>query len=406
MWLFIHRPFEVWPWLGDLHIERMYMIATILYWAVAGDKQWISNRLNAAFAFFWIVLAAAWIVSPFSSQGSHTVEDYFKITVFYVLVMSSVHSEKDLKLLLMMFLGAMALYMTHSLREYYCGRHWYKMGTVRMVGVDSSGNDPNTFGNTVVYSLPMIFPLWFEFRDTRLRWALIGYVVLAVTCILLTGSREAFVGFAALAIIVVLMSKHRVKILLLLAIAAPVAWTLLPADRQNRYLTLIDPSRGPKNAQASADSRWDGWYDGVKMWKERPLFGVGPGAFGLGRGYNLASHQLYGQVLGELGTAGAVAFGMIVLGFFANYYDLRRICRQESDFRNRLSARVIQSVTVTVVLMLLLGFAGHNLYRYNWLWFGAFQAIALFGLRGDAESLIAAESDSQTDFSSPRPISV
>jgi hypothetical protein len=54
MWLFIHRPFEVWPWLGKLHIERVYMLATILYWAIAGDKQWISNRLNAAFAEFGV----------------------------------------------------------------------------------------------------------------------------------------------------------------------------------------------------------------------------------------------------------------------------------------------------------------------------------------------------------------
>ena len=26
MFLFIDRPFEVWPWLGDLHIERLYML--------------------------------------------------------------------------------------------------------------------------------------------------------------------------------------------------------------------------------------------------------------------------------------------------------------------------------------------------------------------------------------------
>jgi hypothetical protein len=34
MLLFIHRPFEVWPWLGDLHIERIYMLLTIAAWAV------------------------------------------------------------------------------------------------------------------------------------------------------------------------------------------------------------------------------------------------------------------------------------------------------------------------------------------------------------------------------------
>ena len=30
-----------------------------------------------------------------------------------------------------------------------------------------------------------------------------------------------------------------------------------------------------------------------------------------------------------------------------------------------------------VVLLLFMGLGGHNLFRYNWLWFGAFQLIAL-----------------------------
>ena len=38
---------------------------------------------------------------------------------------------------------------------------------------------------------------------------------------------------------------------------------------------------------------------------------------------------------------------------------------------------VARSVFLTVVLMLLMGCAGHNLYRYNWQWFAAFGAIAL-----------------------------
>ncbi len=220
MWLFIHRPFEEWPWLGAMHVERVYMILTILCWATAGDKQWISNRLNAAFAFFWAVLLASWIFSPYSAQGGPTVEDYFKVAVFYVLVMSTVRSEKDLKLLLMMFVGAMALYLAHSLREYHNGRGEWRMGTWRMVGVGVSGSDPNSFGATVLYSLPVVFPLWFLDKrgqaprqissslgfdgsargqspfSRRLRWALVGYVGLAVNCILLTGSRGAFVGLS------------------------------------------------------------------------------------------------------------------------------------------------------------------------------------------------------------------
>jgi O-antigen ligase len=124
------------------------------------------------------------------------------------------------------------------------------------------------------------------------------------------------------------------------------------------------------------------------MWKERPLLGSGPGVFGLARGYDLQAHQLYGQVLGELGTLGAVAFGMVVLCFFANYLAMRRICRQEPDLLVTLPTRVIQAVTIAVILLLLLGLAGHNLYRYTWLWFGAFQAIALQCLTRKREELL------------------
>ena len=34
MFLFIHRPFEIWPALGTLHIERLYMLGTLLAVAV------------------------------------------------------------------------------------------------------------------------------------------------------------------------------------------------------------------------------------------------------------------------------------------------------------------------------------------------------------------------------------
>jgi len=389
MWLFIHRPFEVWPWLAPLHVERVYMLVTIGYWALSVEKVWIKNRLNAAFVFFWLVLLVAWVASPYSALGTQTVEDYFKVAVFYVLVISSVRTERDLKLLVMLFLGAMAVYMAHSLWEYHNGRHVYRMGTARMVGVDVTNGDPNSFAGTIVCSLPLVLPVWNYLKGSRFRWLPLGYIGLATTCIMLTGSRMGFVGLGALSLIAALLSKHRLLIITMLAMGAPIVWNLLPHDRQERYLTLIDPSHGPANAQGSAESRWQGWRDGVQLWRECPVFGVGPGGFGPSRGsglqtYNLRgvqSHQLYGQVLGELGTLGAVAFGMLILGFVINYLRLRRICQREPEFRGRFLAQLIQSVTVSIALLLLMGFAGHNLYSYRWLWFGAFQVIALDCIR-------------------------
>ena len=45
MFLFIDRPFEVWPILGDIHLERAYMLFTMLIWLLSPGK----NRLFWSF---------------------------------------------------------------------------------------------------------------------------------------------------------------------------------------------------------------------------------------------------------------------------------------------------------------------------------------------------------------------
>jgi O-antigen ligase len=393
MWLFIHRPFEVWPWLGDLHIERIYMIVMIVYWALVPEKRWIPNRLNAVFGFFCTVTLASWLLSPYSSQGSQTVADFFKVVVFYVLVMSTIRGERDLKFLVIAFLAAMSLYMAHSLREYTCGRGRSMMGTWRMIAVDSTVYDPNSFAAVIVFSLPMVYPLWSMFHASRLRWAIVGYIALATTCVLLTGSRMGFIGLCSLALIGVLLSKRRVAFIALLAVAAPLAWNLLPEDRQNRFLTIVNPSYGPANAQESAEARTLGFHLGVALWRQNPLLGVGPAAFATAIGQGHQAHNLYGQVLGETGTLGAVALAGMVFGFAWNMLDARRIFKSDPRGAGVFAYRVSAAVATTVILALVMGWAGHFLFKSVWLWNGAFQTIALACLRRREEEEPLAETE-------------
>jgi len=377
MWLFIHRPFEIWPMWGTLRLERVYMLATLVCWLLLADKSWIKNPLNAAFGLFGLTLTAAWAVSPWRELGTKTVEDWLKVAVFYVLVMSTVRNERDLKRMVLMYLAAVGLYLAHSFWEYGAGRHVWTMGTARMLGIDTTYGDPNAFAATIVYSLPLAVALWPHAEREWHRVLLAGYAGLSVLCVLLTSSRSGFVGLCFLLLWVALASKRRLTWVLLLALAAPAAWMCLPQDRQHRFLTLIDPSYGPANAQQSAEGRAKGWRDGVRLWREHSAFGVGPGAFGAATGSGFESHQLYGQVLGELGTAGAVAFASILVAFLWNALAMRRQCRDSPECTDSLAASVSRAAGSTVLLMLLMGLGGHNLYRYTWLWFGAFQAIAL-----------------------------
>ncbi len=63
----------------------------------------------------------------------------------------------------MAFVIVMGVYMTHSFKEYLAGRHTYRMGIARLIGVDTSQGDPNSFGASVVFALPFALLFWNTF---------------------------------------------------------------------------------------------------------------------------------------------------------------------------------------------------------------------------------------------------
>src|SRR5437868_4200450 len=139
MWLFVHRPFEYYPALGALQVERWYMLFVLACWLAAPGKVWPVNRMHLAVCAFVAAVVVSWSVSPFAMTPVclDVVENVGKMLIFYFLVVTSVRNEKDLKLLVFFFIGAVGLYMTHSMLEYLNGRHEWRMGISRMMGVDA-----------------------------------------------------------------------------------------------------------------------------------------------------------------------------------------------------------------------------------------------------------------------------
>jgi O-antigen ligase len=403
MWLFIHRPFEVWPSLGTLQIERGYMLVTLLAWLVWPGKTFVQNRIHYAMVFFGLALAGTWFLSPYANTPGCTevVENYFKVAVFYVLMITTVRDERSLRLLLLLYLGAVGLYMSHSLLEYFNGRIETRMGTNRMIGVDVTYRDPNAFAAAVLCALPMTLPFWVEQPRRVPRLLLGGFCGVALLCILLTGSRTGFLGILIVATMTVLLvTRHKTQALIILTFLGIGFFSLLsvalPQNLQDRYLTLIDPSRGPRNAQESAEGRLTGWLTGLELWQQSPLVGQGPGSYPVASESGFQAHNLYGQVLSEMGLLGAFGLLGMLLCFGLNWLETRRLKQQADEltalFEPESAGRppgfaylLSRSVALTILLMLLLGFAGHNLYRYHWQWFGAFQAIAVCCLRVRAE---------------------
>jgi hypothetical protein len=381
MFLFIHRPFEVWPLLGDIRLELCYMLMTGGFWLAYPNKRLPSNPLHAAITAFALAVLVCWLASPWNGDTYPTVDRYLKMLVFYLLLVTVVRREQDLRRVTLAFLVVMFGYMLHSLWEYHNGRHEYRMGIVRMVGVDRSLGDPNSFGNSIAYSLPFLVPFWRRGGTRSLRLFLTGYVGLAAVCIVLTGSRSSFLGFLVFAALTIWQSPWRRTGMLLGFLLAPMLWAVLPAEYQTRFETIIHPEVGPANAQTSAQGRIDGLYTGFRLWAEFPATGCGPGAWLPASRSKLESHSLPGQLVGELGALGITTFLAVLVCVWVNLRRVNAVYRRHPEWGDDFPRLLARALGVAVLLLLFLGLFAHNLYRFSWIWDAGFLVITCHCVR-------------------------
>jgi O-antigen ligase len=376
LFLYIYRPFEIWPILGEFRLELMYMIGVGIYWLAVAEKRVGFNSLTMAVALMALALLTCAFLSPWSDDSLTAIEPWLKFLVFFLMLITAVNDERSLQRLVIALLAIMTLYMLHSSYEFFCGRYVSRMGISRMVGMESTNGDPNAFAMTIVLSLIFVPACWRCFPGRPARAGLTAYLVLSIYCISMTGSRAAFVGLLIFVLFAVWRSAWRGRLLAFLVPTAPLLFLALPPELQNRFETIVNPEVGPKNAQTSAEGRIEGFLIGMRLWQENPLFGVGPGAWMQASGRKLNAHNVYGQVAGETGAAGVLALGFLVGAYVLNVRRVRRMCPDVPGAAPDFLRQVVGSIGLGLLLLLFGGIFGHNLLRSQWVLYAAFLIIA------------------------------
>src|SRR5262245_2045361 len=398
VYLCIHRPFEIWEPLSDLRIELAYFTVMTIAWLVAGKRFHVSTRL-ARIAAIGVAFYFSLLCSPWADKAEEIIKNYTLVLVFGLMIATCVRDERSLYRLITAFMVVLTLYMLHSVWEYKNGRHTFRMGIARMVGVDKSLGDPNSFGASIVYSLPFLSFFWHYWASRWKRMALGMYLLLAMGCILLTGSRSSLLGIGVWGLLLLTQTRHKIVIFAGLSMLAAASWFVLPESLQNRFETIIDPSVGPANAQESSQGRIEGFYTGLDLWAKYPLTGCGPAAWRPASGSKIESHNLYGQVVGELGTIGLCAFAFLAAVLLWNLRKLRRMTHpQRGDVPDVHLYQLARAITASTLLLFCMGVFGHNLLRYNWAWYCAFTAVAL-GICRDRRVAAPAHSEDTWTYS-------
>jgi hypothetical protein len=98
MFLFVFRPFEYWDILGTLRIERIYMIAMLLAMMFSKQVRYIPHKINKAVIGFFLVIMTASVFAFDTSEAYPVAFDYFKLIVFYFVIIMTIRDAEDLKL--------------------------------------------------------------------------------------------------------------------------------------------------------------------------------------------------------------------------------------------------------------------------------------------------------------------
>ena len=190
------------------------------------------------------------------------------------------------------------------------------------------------------------------------------------------------VGFVAFLFLSVIRSikltsviKGSCIVLVLLVVTA----LFLPQTQKDRFRSIWDSSASTKSAEESKLARVDALRAAWTIFSSSPWHGVGLDNFIDYRfeyvdGGSQNPHNLAAQLLAETGILGGVAFFLML---WVAYRNCRR-CEVASRSIGTTSVigELAFAVRNTLILLLIMGLAHHNLYRYHWYWLAAFALLA------------------------------
>jgi len=397
MALFIIRPWEqLFPSLGAFYPERVYALCMITAVFFSGEKHFKMTWQSVTILIFFGSIAFTGLFAYNSALTWEILYENFSLAIFYIIILLVVRTQYDLVFIVLSYIAIMCVYLGKSQWEFFVnGQHRYDMGVVRMVGIDNTFGGPNSLAMSIVVSLPFALFLW-KYRayiysswppvwQTRFRYGLILYGVLAVSSIVLTNSRSGLVGFLFYIAILMFSGKGigtKIKYIVMCVVILSLVWVIVPEENKGRFRTIWAPEEGPSNAQESAEGRIEGFKTGMEMFRRFPITGVGAGNFVSYRAQNLdglplQAHNLEGQLLGEMGLIGGTSFLLMLGATLGNCRNITRMSLNQKNTSVLLLADLARACSVSLILLFFLGTFGHNLYRYNWLWLAAFSALAL-----------------------------
>jgi putative inorganic carbon (hco3(-)) transporter len=334
VWISVMNPHRLtWGFAWDFQFAALIAAVTLLSVVINGRERqsFPMTTLTLALLMFaaWTLVTSFFAFYPDAAYAKWT--ELMKTMLMATLIAVVVHRKEHVRLLIWMIVISLGYYGAK-------GGLW----TLLVGGENRVWGPPSTYiedNNALAVALIMIIPImrYLQLTTTRryVKLALAGMMVLSAVSALGSHSRGALVAIIATSLYFCWKTKHRLQVLLVLMLAAPVALSILPEHWYSRMDTIVNYEQ-----DSSANMRFNSWGTMLNIAKDRPLVG---GGFEVATRavYNVyapdprfppqVAHSIYFQALGEHGFVGLLLYLWLYLMAWRQASALIRLTRARPD---------------------------------------------------------------------------
>jgi O-antigen ligase len=317
------RPQDHLPLLAPLHLAELAAIAGVvpMFWDRLSRELSpvpITAEIILLFAFGLVIVCTA----PFSvwpgGVWEQFTDSYVKAVIVYILMINTLTSPERLERFTWLILVCIGCVAVLSLVNYARGVNLVEDG--RLAGpVSGIFGNPNDLALNMVTFLPIAAVVamsrWYP-PGRRAGALLIALPIMAV--VVFTKSRGGALGLVITLVSLQFLGRTiSPRVGIAAAAAVLLVLPLAPSSFWNRMASIADAEQDQKEFTGSREARRLLIQEGINVFLERPLTGVGAGQF---KNYNppgrkeqwRETHNVLLQVAAETGVFGLISFSSIL----------------------------------------------------------------------------------------------
>jgi putative inorganic carbon (hco3(-)) transporter len=391
---FLHLPSRI-PLLGYIRFDLLLivLIAVLIIKDTSSwnrKQPWNLKTVNRLMMFMGLIIITLPLVQWPGSVVHNGFEGYAKVLPFFFFTVVLVNTENKLKMFMFIFIFCQTFRILEPAYLHWTTGYWgssahSQVGSFttldRLSGAPHDIVNPNQLAWVIVSTIPFVFYLGLQ-NSNKLKISAIIILSIFLYAMMLTGSRSGLLSLLVLVFAMIWIGTGKMKklatgMVLVVVLGFIVVGNLSP-DLKLRYLSIVDRSAPGGD---TATGRTNAMKRELSVVWNRPVFGHGLGTskeisanFLIGRAKT--SHNLYVEILQEVGIVGFIFFMLYVIEIMRSLKKAKQLLIS-MPLDNTWLLQLITATQAWIAMHLFYSLSCFGLTSWEWYLFGGVSTVCL-----------------------------